>query len=69
MTAASSDGGGGGEAPPSNPLFAAINARREKQEARMKKIESGEMVAEDPREKREREMKEEKQARLRGKMP
>ncbi len=46
-------GAGASEAkPPENALFAAIEARRAKQEARMRAIEAGEIVVEDPREKR-----------------
>jgi len=40
-------------------MLAAIEARRAKQEARMKAIEAGEITVEDPREKRLREAKEE----------
>ena len=39
-------------------MFAAIEARRKKAEARMAAIEAGEITVEDPREKRERELKE-----------
>jgi hypothetical protein len=38
-------------------LFAAIEARRKKTEERMAAIERGELNVEDPREKRERELK------------
>ena len=41
-----------------NALFAAIEARKAKQEARMKAIEAGEITVEDPREKRLREQAE-----------
>ena len=50
---------------PSNPLFAAIAARRQQSEARMQKIASGELTVEDPRAARERELKAAQQAKLR----
>ena len=40
-------------------IASAINARKAKQEARMAAIEAGEITVEDPREKRERLLKEE----------
>ena len=43
-------------------MFAAIRARKEKQEARMRAIEAGEIVVEDPREARLREQKEAEKA-------
>ena len=49
-SAASVDSGGGGGEKGEDALFAAIRARKEKQEARMKQIEAGEISYEDPRE-------------------
>ena len=58
-------GGGGGGGGDTNALFAAIAARKEKQEARMRAIEAGEIVAVDPREAREKELKEKQKPRAR----
>ena len=54
------DAGGGSD--PQSALFAAIAARKEKQEARMRAIEAGEIEVEDPREKRLQELKKQKAA-------
>jgi len=54
---------GGGE--PVNALFAEIERQRLKREARAAAIERGEIVLEDPREKREREMKANKRQSIR----
>ena len=43
-------------------MFAAIRARKEKQEARMRAIEAGELVVTDPREVRLREQAEKEKA-------
>jgi len=43
-------------------MFAAIRARKEKQEARMRAIEAGEVQVEDPREARLREQAEKEKA-------
>ena len=60
--AAPSGGGGGGGGEEENPMFAAIRARKEKQEARMRAIEAGEVQVEDPREARLREQAEKEKA-------
>ena len=55
----SGTGAAAGDDSAENALFAAIRARKAKQEARMAAIEAGEITVEDPREKRERLLKEE----------
>ena len=50
-----------------NPLLAAISARKQKQEERMRAIEAGEITALDPREERERELKQKATARVKPK--
>ena len=51
--------------PHTSCLFSRCSARKEKAEARMAAIERGEIQAEDPRAQRERELKEQQQAKLR----
>ena len=51
---------------PQEALFAAIAARREAQEQRMRMIEAGALAVEDPRERRERELKEAASHKKRG---
>ncbi|EOD39231.1 hypothetical protein EMIHUDRAFT_439904 [Emiliania huxleyi CCMP1516] len=57
----SRSGAGAGEgSDPQSALFAAIAARKEKQEARMRAIEAGDLKVEDPREARLRMLKEQR---------
>ena len=56
--------GRGGAGQPQNPLFAAIEARKQTQEARMRKIESGEMTMVDPRDAREAELRKQTAAKV-----
>ena len=58
-----------GSSDPQNALFAAIEARREKAEARQRAIEAGELTLEDPREARLREQKATQQKRPRRQAP
>jgi len=54
-TTSSGGGGDGGGGDAQSALFDAINARKAKQEERMRAIEAGELTVEDPREKRLKE--------------
>ena len=59
-TASSGYVGGDDDDDPANALRQQIEARRKRAESRARKIDSGELVVLDPREERERLMKEKK---------